>query len=192
MEIKYRDKISRLLSEVLRHKPQKLGLILDQEGYVDVDVLIVAINSCGVVNHLCYREDIVKIVAENNKQRFAFNSDNTKIRANQGHSVNIDLGLKSIQPPTELYHGSDLKFLQSIKKDGLLKMTRQHVHLTDNVETAIKVGQRKGKDLIFFKVDSNLMHFDGYKFYQSDNGVWLTDAVPSKYLKIVPNPFLLN
>lgn len=183
MEQKNRNTISRSLSEVLRHKPGKLGLTLDKQGYVDARTLLLAINNAKMVPELLFPEDLQLIVKENNKQRFSYNFDGSKIRANQGHSIAVDLELKPTQPPFILYHGTDSHFVADILKQGLLKMKRQHVHLSDDKETALKVGQRKEKYPTILEVEAGLMYYDGFKFYKSDNGVWLTDHVPPKYIK---------
>lgn len=127
--------------------------------------------------------ELIDIVLTNDKQRYRFNEDRTKIRANQGHSLEgVDLELLPKQPPAMLYHGTATRFLDSILDQGLIKGSRHHVHLSDNLETASKVGQRHGK-LAMLLVNSAKMHADGYTFFQSDNGVWLTDAVPAGYLR---------
>lgn len=177
------QKISRLLSKVLRHEPSLIGITLDNNGWVDISVLIKAIKEQG------YRDftinDLKEIVAENDKKRFAFNEGNEikKIRASQGHSIDVDLDLKPEIPPPVLYHGTATRFYDSIKKTGLTKQSRQHVHLSDNIKTAESVGKRHGKCQILV-VDSMLMYLQGYKWYKSQNGVWLTDHVPAKYIKI--------
>lgn len=174
-------KISKLLSFILRHNPQEFEIELDDFGYVDVDTLIKKINQKR--NLGLTRTDIDFVVANNNKKRFAFNNDGSKIRASQGHSIPVILNYKPVTPPDILYHGTTHKFLQSILQQGLLKMKRHHVHLSVDVETAIKVGQRHGKPVVF-KIDAAKMITEGYDFYQSDNGVWLTETVPSVYLEL--------
>lgn len=166
---------SKYLSLILRHDPAKAGIELDKEGWADVQDILSATKS--KFDYLC------EIVETNNKKRFEFNSDRTKIRACQGHNVrlNVDLGFKPVNPPDVLYHGTSESSAVSIKKQGLLKKSRQHVHLSVNRETAIKVGQRHGKPFVF-KVDAKLMHDKGHKFFLSHNGVWLVDSVPPLYL----------
>ena len=173
-------KISKTLSYVLRHKPEQIGITIDKNGWTDVNDLLKKISV--KVKNVTF-EVLEEVVSENDKQRFSFNEDKTKIRANQGHSIDVDLELKSKRPPEVLYHGTVKDSIDAIVKGGLLKMNRQHVHLSDEKETADKVGSRRGKSIIIF-VDTKAMYADGFKFYQSENGVWLTDHVPSKYLYI--------
>ncbi len=170
---------SKFLSLVLRHKPEEIGLLLDGNGWVNVDELIEKINDKGKTldKHL-----LETIVDTNDKKRFAFNEDKTKIRASQGHSVEIDLNLQPIQPPAVLYHGTATRFVESIMKNGLQKQQRQHVHLSEKLETATAVGARHGKPTILI-VDANQMQEDGFIFYKSENNVWLTDNVAVKYIK---------
>jgi putative RNA 2'-phosphotransferase len=173
--------ISKFLSLVLRHKPEKIGIQLDKNGWTDVDKLIEKSNNYGII----FDNDILKhIVETDSKKRFAFNESFSMIRASQGHSVNIELGYVSQTPPEILYHGTGEKSVQSILNTGLEKRSRQHVHLSSDIETAIKVGQRHGKPIVF-KVLAKQMYNDNFKFFFSDNGVWLTDNVPTKYLKII-------
>lgn len=169
-------KTSKFLSYVLRHKPQKIGLQLDDSGWAVVDDLL---RLTGIT-----RPELEEVVADNDKQRFRFNAEGTMIRANQGHSVaNVDLRLKHKTPPTVLYHGTVDRFLDRIKKEGLQKMNRHHVHLSATEGTALNVGSRRGK-AVLLTVDAKAMHRDGYRFQLSDNNVWLTDEVPPKYLTI--------
>lgn len=175
--------VSRLLSAVLRHKPEILKIELDENGYVDVSNLLYKLST--VKNITLRYDELETIVKTNDKKRFAFSEDGLKIRASQGHSLNVDLKLKNRKPPTILYHGTVDKFLDSILSKGLKKMNRDDVHLSDNIDTATNVGSRRGKPIIL-KVFASHMHMDGYKFKQSANGVWLTDHVPPKYLKLKP------
>ncbi len=176
-------KISKFLSLVLRHQPELIGIQLDQNGWADVALLIEKVNAHGIqldqiiLNH---------IVATNPKKRFAFNDAQDKIRASQGHSIEIELGYTNQQPPEILYHGTGEKSVASILQTGLQKRNRQHVHLSADITTAIKVGQRHGKPKIF-KVLAQQMFNDNYMFYISDNGVWLTDNVPVTYLELTDN-----
>ncbi|MCH2194639.1 RNA 2'-phosphotransferase, partial [Kordia sp.] len=170
--------ISKFLSYVLRHNPDKLGITLDANGWTSVKTLLEKIN---VDNYSLSMETLEEVVATNNKKRFAFNEDKTMIRANQGHSVNIDLALQSKEPPNYLYHGTVEKFMESIREKGLIKGSRQHVHLSADKETAINVGSRRRKPIIL-TIRSGEMHAKGYTFYQSENGVWLTEAVPSEFI----------
>ena len=169
---------SKFLSLILRHKPETVGIKLDGNGWADVAELLKGINSSGRSINFATLE---KIVRENDKQRFSFNEDKTKIRANQGHSVKVDVELEEKVPPKFLYHGTIERNANSIAIQGLIKGSRLYVHLSADVETAQKVAaRRKGKPIIY-KIFAQAMHDDGYKFYQSKNGVWLTETVPPKY-----------
>jgi len=171
-------KHSKFLSLVLRHKPQTIGIDLDKNGWVDIDILIQKMSDFG--KNLT-REELYFIVENNSKKRFAINEVDNKIRANQGHSLNIDLGFEAIQPPEILYHGTAQRFLASIFENGLEKRNRHHVHMSANKVTATSVGQRHGKPIIS-EVKALEMFKDSFQFFLSENGVWLTDKVPSKYL----------
>lgn len=171
--------ISKFLSLVLRHKPDAIGIQLDQNGWTDVNELIEKANKYGIQFD---REILNHIVATNSKKRFAFDELLYKIRASQGHSVEVELGYTNQRPPEILFHGTDEKSVQSILKTGLEKRNRQHVHLSNDIETAVKVGQRHGKPSVF-KVLAEQMYNDNFQFFISINGVWLTDNVPTKYLK---------
>jgi putative RNA 2'-phosphotransferase len=170
--------LSKLLSYILRHRPEEYGILLDENGYTNVDELM---NKLNTHNENISFEILQHIVDTNNKKRFAFNDDLTKIRASQGHSVDIDLGYTEQQPAEILYHGTVAKFLALILKDGLQKMQRHHVHLSADKATAIKVAERRGKPVIL-KIKAGDMFTTGYKFYLSDNGVWLTDHVPANFI----------
>ena len=170
---------SKFLSLVLRHQPQLIGIELDNQGWVDVATLLTRCQQHGKDIDL---EVLKQVVADNDKQRFAFNEDCTKIRANQGHSVAIDLQLAPTQPPTYLYHGTATRFLHSIRQQGLQKRSRQHVHLSALHQTAISVGSRHGVPHVL-TVRAEAMYQAGYQFFISDNGVWLTDAVPVEYIE---------
>lgn len=173
---------SKFLSLVLRHKPEIIGISLDKNGWADVKELIEKSNS---KKNIGLTLSILEYVVENNnKKRFIFNEDKTKIRANQGHSIEVELNLKEVMPPVILYHGTSDRFKDSILRTGLDKRNRNHVHLSADMETAQKVGTRHGGKLIIFKVDCKQMIADGYKFYLSENKVWLTDQVPVKYLSL--------
>lgn len=171
-------RLSKLLSYILRHKPSAYEIVLDENGYTNVDELISKLNTH---NENINFEILQYIVNTNNKKRFAFNDDLTKIRASQGHSVDVELGYTEQQPPDVLYHGTVEKFLASILKDGLQKMQRHHVHLSADKTTATKVAERRGKPIIL-EIKTGEMFAAGYKFYLSDNGVWLTDLVPVRYI----------
>jgi putative RNA 2'-phosphotransferase len=176
-------KISKFLSLVLRHKPETIGLTLDQAGWVAVSELLIA---CEQHGFSISPEELQAVVTNNDKKRFAFSQDGLLIRANQGHSIEVELGYQPLQPPEILYHGTVERFLASIMEKGLRKGERHHVHLSPDIATAIKVGARRGQPVIL-SVNSGQMHQDGYIFYQSANGVWLTDYVPPAYFEII-NP----
>ncbi len=171
--------ISKFLSLILRHQPQKIDLYLDASGWAKTDELIRQSNAYG---QLLDFETLREVVLLNDKQRFTFNDDFTKIRANQGHSINIDLGLTAQEPPSMLFHGTASRFVNNIRQKGLLKRNRQHVHLSSDLDTAKKVGQRHGVPVIL-SIDAGRMHLDGYAFYLSKNSVWLVDAVPIDYIQ---------
>ena len=173
--------ISKYMAMLLRHKPEKGNIQLDKEGYTDVESLLKALE-------IDFRT-LEQIVVNDNKQRYSFNKDKTRIRANQGHSVsNVNIQFKEYIPTRPLYHGTALKYKDGIDKKGLISKTRQYVHLSQDIETAKAVGMRHAKyisNLIIFEIDCENMLKDGYKFYISDNGVVLTEKVPKKYLKQV-------
>jgi putative RNA 2'-phosphotransferase len=171
--------ISKLMSLVLRHQPEAIGLQLDENGWANVQELIQKINKKGIKADF---EIIKATVDSNDKKRFSFNEDQTMIRANQGHSIQVELNLKTATPPDILYHGTATRFLESILKEGLTKQQRQHVHLSWQLETAKAVGARHGKPVIL-SIDAKAMQQDGCIFYLSDNHVWLTDTVPVKYIQ---------
>lgn len=172
--------ISKFLSLVLRHQPQLIGLELDEGGWTAVNDLLEKAKTKGILlDHVLLEH----IVATNNKKRFAFSEDGTKIRASQGHSIEVDLGYTQSKPPVVLYHGTAEKNLKSIMAGGLQKRSRQHVHLSVDKQTAIKVGGRHGKPVVL-TVESGRMFKDGYAFYLSANGVWLTEVVPANYLRL--------
>lgn len=170
--------LSKFLSLVLRHEPQIIDLQLDENGWTGVDTLLKKMNEHGKTLNL---EKLKEIVSTNDKQRFRFNDDFTQIRANQGHTIDIDLDLPPAMPPSLLFHGTAKKNLDSIQAKGLIKGSRQHVHLSTNLETATKVGQRHGSPIVL-KINTQKMTEDGILFYVSDNGVWLTDYVDAKYI----------
>jgi len=172
--------LSKFMSLVLRHRPEAIGLELDESGWADVSTLIAKMQDSGSAIDV---ELLNQIVATNAKKRFAFNDDSSKIRASQGHSVAVDLGFVPQQPPEMLFHGTAAQNRDAILAEGLKKGTRQHVHLSTDTETAKQVGSRHGRPIIF-TVLSGQAHKDGYKFYQSENGVWLTDNVPAKYVAL--------
>ena len=172
-------KISKFLSKVLRHEPEMIGLTLDAQGWTDIDELL--LKAAGHRQRIS-RDLLDRIVSENEKQRFAISPDGLRIRANQGHSVSVDLALESQQPPELLYHGTPTPFVDSIRKQGLIKGKRHHVHLSPDTDTAKKVGERRGKAVIL-TVQANAMFQAGFEFYCSENGVWLTDHVPPQFIE---------
>ncbi|MEZ0612216.1 RNA 2'-phosphotransferase [Fibrella sp. WM1] len=171
-------RLSKLLSLALRHQPEALGITLDENGWTDVPVLLIQLHRQGYAIDL---DQLRYVVETNNKKRFALSPDETRIRANQGHSVDVDLGYTQKQPPQFLYHGTATRFLEAILTDGLKKMNRHHVHLSVDKQTAINVGSRHGKPVVLV-VRAGDMVAAGHIFYQSENGVWLTDYVPAMYL----------
>lgn len=170
--------ISKYISLILRHKPEEIGITLDEHGWANVSELIEGISK----SHEFNMDMLEDIVATDNKQRYSFNEEHTLIRANQGHSIPVDVELEEIMPPEILYHGTGEKYVVSIDQQGLIPKSRLYVHLSGDKETAVKVGQRHGKSVIYI-VKSGEMNRDGIVFYRSVNGVWLTQAVPAKYLK---------
>ena len=173
-------KISKYLSKYLRHDPAGLGLILAPGGWVGVDDLLAA---CAHRRFSVTRAELEKVVADNSKQRFSFDPTGTLIRANQGHSVAIDLQLEPATPPDVLYHGTGHQTADIIRRTGLDKMRRHHVHLSADLETARAVGARHGRPVLF-AVDAAAMIQAGHLFYRSENGVWLTEAVPPEFLAL--------
>ena len=170
---------SKFISLILRHKPETIGISLDEHGWANVDELIAGISKTHPIDMAILEQ----IVAEDEKQRYSFNEDKTLIRANQGHSIPVDVELEEKQPPEILFHGTGEKFVSSINEQGLIPKSRLYVHLSKDEETAVKVGQRHGKPAIY-KVKSGDMYRDGFKFFCSVNGVWLTKSVPVKYLSL--------
>lgn len=173
---------SKFLSYVLRHAPDSIGLTLDGQGWADIAELIDRANASGQKLDLAA---IQAVVAESDKKRFTISEDGKRIRAAQGHSVTVDLGHAAIEPPPVLYHGTATRFLESVREKGLLAGNRQQVHLSSDTDTARKVGERHGKPAIL-TIDSGRMFKDGIRFFRADNGVWLTDAVPSIYIAFDP------
>ena len=172
---------SKYISLILRHQPEIIGITLDEHGWADVDDLISGVN----LTHPLDREALERIVREDEKQRYSFNEDHTLIRANQGHSVPVDVELQEMVPPDVLYHGTGEKYVPSIDVQGLIPKSRLYVHMSADKETAKTVGSRHGKPVIY-EIDCKSMSDDGYRFYLSENHVWLTKAVPAKYLKKLP------
>lgn len=174
--------ISKFISLILRHKPETIGITLDEHGWANAEELIAGINKTQPQNEQITFELLEEIVRTDNKQRYSFNEDKTLIRANQGHSIAVDVELPQVTPPDILWHGTGEKYVASIQKQGLIPKSRLYVHLSADYETAKKVGSRHGKPVVY-TVQSGQMAADGFSFYRSVNGVWLTKAVPVKYLK---------
>ncbi len=170
---------SKFISLILRHKPETIGIALDEYGWADVQELLDGMNRAGT---FIDREMLEEIVRTDEKGRYSFNEDRTLIRANQGHSIPVDVELKEMIPPDVLWHGTGEKYVSSIDAHGLLPKSRLYVHLSSDLETAVKVGSRHGKPVVY-EVDCRKMAEDGFHFYLSANHVWLTKAVPAKYLK---------
>lgn len=173
-------KISKFLSLILRHQPKRIDLVLDKNGWAHVDELMSKAKNKSIDLTL---EKLKTVVENNDKKRFIFSADFKKIRANQGHSVNVDLEFQEVKPPAILYHGTATRNLRSIKTKGLLKGKRHHVHLSADPETAKKVGMRYGKPVVL-EIDTGQMQKDGLKFFRSKNGVWLTEYVSPEYIKL--------
>lgn len=171
-------KISRNLSKWLRHKPEDIGITIGDGGWVEISDLIAKAKPKFEIT----LEDIKTVVKDNDKQRFSLSEDFKKIKANQGHSFKVKIDFEKVVPPVILYHGTVEDFIPSIMKTGLTKQRRHHVHLSANIDTAKKVGSRRGKPVIL-EVDCKSMLKDGFQFYKSENGVYLIDEVPPKYLK---------
>jgi putative RNA 2'-phosphotransferase len=174
-------RVSKYLSLHLRHRPERLGLTLGEGGWVPVQQLL---DACARDGFPITREELQQVVTTNDKQRFSFDETGTLIRANQGHSVEVDLQLEPVEPPALLYHGTAIDTVPAIQSGGLKKMSRHHVHLSVDVATARKVGVRHGSPVVFV-VDAAAMHRDGHLFYCSANGVWLVDSVPPQYLRFL-------
>ncbi len=170
---------SKFLSLVLRHRPERADLTLDSAGWVDIALLV---EGCRKAGRPITRDQLDEVVETNDKKRFEISSDGLRIRASQGHSIEIDLGYSPSEPPERLYHGTTEGNLASVLRQGLLKRRRHHVHLSLDRRTAAKVGQRHGRPVIL-EVSSGRMHADGYAFFVSTNGVWLTEHVPPAYLE---------
>lgn len=169
-----------LIAKILRHHPEIFNVEMDEEGWVDVNQLVLAVSR----QYDFSKEELEKIVETNSKQRYTFDDTKTKIRANQGHSIEVDLKLKEAIPPAVLYHGTSTKAVVSISQSGILPMKRQYVHCSTDIQTAAHIGKRHGKSFVY-QIDAKAMHEDGFSFYLSDNQIWLTKAVPVKYLSPV-------
>ena len=179
---KRKNRTSRYISLLLRHKPEVGGITLDTNGWASVSALLAAVKIT--------KKELEDIVATDEKQRYAFDETKTKIRANQGHSVKVDLELKEQEPPAVLYHGTATRFLDPILSEGIKKGSRNHVHLSTDIETARKVGKRHGT-VIILEIDTKAMYESGYVFYLSQNAVWLTERVPAVYIKEITESSML-
>jgi len=174
------EKLSKFLSFVLRHKPQEIGLDLDVNGWADIASLIALSRNANMEFD---EATLFEVVSTSDKKRFAISDDGKRIRANQGHSIPVELDLTEQSPPDILYHGTANRFLDSIRSVGLSKMNRHHVHLTENTQSAISVGSRYGK-AVLLTIDAKAMYQQGCTFYKSANDVWLVDAVPPNFISI--------
>lgn len=179
MDSERRTRLSKLLSKVLRHRPDMMGLAIDPAGWVAIDAVLAGFAARGVG---LTRDDLHEIVRTSDKQRFALSDDGASIRANQGHSVDVDLGHPVAEPPPELFHGTVARFVDSIRERGLERRGRHHVHLSESVETACRVGARRGTPVIV-RVDARRMVARGFVFQRTPNGVWLTDHVPAEFIE---------
>lgn len=180
MQKKNLTSTSKFLSLVLRHRPEVIGMQLDSEGWLPIDALIENANQRGNTITLA---ELHEIVATCEKKRYSLSDDGLRIRANQGHSVpDVELNLEVVAPPDQLFHGTVSAFIDSIREQGLQKRSRNHVHLSADIETAMKVGSRRGKPVIL-TIEAQAMHDAGHAFYRSANGVWLTEEVPTKFIE---------
>ena len=170
--------LSKFISLILRHKPEVIGISLDEHGWANVDELLAGIRRTRPIN----MEILEEIVRTDEKQRYTFNEDHTRIRANQGHSIQVDVEIDEAEPPEYLFHGTGRKYVKSIDQTGLIPKSRLYVHLSRDQETATKVGKRHGEPVIY-KVAAGAMARDGIKFWRSANGVWLTKRIPPEYLE---------
>lgn len=170
--------LSKFISLILRHRPEDIGITLDKSGWADTKALLNGINRTGQNIDM---ETLERIVREDSKGRYSFNEDKSKIRANQGHSIPVEVEMPIVAPPDRLYHGTAERFLDSIKRDGIRRMNRLYVHLSGDAETAFKVGSRHGKPVVLV-IDTVSMLADGYVFRLSENGVWQSEDIPWKYV----------
>ena len=177
-------KVSKFLSLVLRHDPARIGIVLDDAGWTDVSLLLAAMAAHGVK---LTRDELAEVVASSDKQRFALSEDGSRIRANQGHSVPVELGLAEVAPPARLFHGTVAAALDGIRRSGLERRARHHVHLSADGTTAETVGARRGKPVIL-TIRADEMAAAGHAFFRSANGVWLTDHVPPQFIELEPAP----
>ena len=174
------NSVSKFISLILRHKPETIGIVLDEHGWADVDDLITGISRTYPLT----KEELEEIVRTDEKQRYSFNESHTLIRANQGHSIPVDVELEEMTPPTYLYHGTGEKYVSAINEQGLIPKSRLYVHLSEDYDTAVKVGTRHGKAMVY-RIDAKRMGDDGFTFYRSINCVWLVKNVPVKFMKLI-------
>lgn len=179
------EETSKFLSFVLRHRPEAIGLELNYNGWVTIDDLVSKANASGMISltHTVVEE----VVESNDKKRFSISEDGRRVRANQGHSLKVDLELKAAVPPVILFHGTATRFLDSILSKGLTSMQRNHVHLSSDANTALSIGKRHGKPVVL-QISAGQMSHQGYKFHVSTNKVWLVKAVPPAFLSVISNP----
>ena len=175
-------RLGRFLCLDLRHHPEVAGITLDEHGWADVGALLDGV--CGTGRQID-RDTLERIVREDNKQRYSFNEDHTKIRANQGHSIPVDVELRKVQPPQYLYHGTATRFLPAIQAEGIKRMGRQYVHLSPDYQTAVAVGRRHGSPVVVLRTEAGAMAQNGMAFFRSENGVWLCEYVPPEYFCVV-------
>ncbi|MCG6981189.1 MAG: RNA 2'-phosphotransferase [Deltaproteobacteria bacterium] len=171
-------RISKFLSLVLRHKPERIGLSLDRGGWAKIDELLLKANQAGLSLH---KDLLQRVVDSNDKHRFSFSQDRQGIRANYGHSIPVDLDFAPSKPPEFLFHGTATRFVESIREQGLVPRKRNHVHLSPDHQTAIMVGRRHGKPIVL-TIQAGRMYEFGFQFFCSTNGVWLTEKVPAEHL----------
>ena len=183
MDQKRLVKISKYLSKHLRHNPERISVSVDSSGWVLVNDLLLA---CKKGNFNISKEELKCVVEQNDKKRFSFSKDGLHVRANQGHSIKVNLGYEPVEPPDFLYHGTAKRNISSVSKLGIIKMNRHHVHLSPDYKNALKVGKRHGNPVVYL-IKANKMFQDGHKFYMSDNEVWLTAHVPNCYFELVRN-----
>jgi putative RNA 2'-phosphotransferase len=176
------EPLSKFLSFVLRHRPDQIGLTLSSDGWVKVELLL---DACARHGRALDRSTLERLVRESDKQRFAFSPDGLSIRASQGHSVSVELGYEASTPPDVLYHGTVARFLPAIRRQGLERGSRHHVHLSATKDVASAVGSRRGEALLL-EIDARAMVREGYEFFCSANGVWLTLQVPARFLREIP------
>lgn len=174
-------RLGRFLCLVLRHHPEVAGISLDAHGWADVGALLQGVCDAGWQIDM---ETLDRIVQKDNKQRYSFNKDRTKIRANQGHSIRVDVELRKVQPPQYLYHGTAARFLPTIQAEGIQRMNRQYVHLSSDYQTAVAVGRRHGSPVVVLRIEAGAMSQSGVAFFRSENGVWLCDYVPPEYFSV--------